>query len=103
MIKKETIDIIPTIKKAQNNPIDSGPWPRKVILHINVVTVSIRAIRPGISIVFPARLVYLSSIALSSLILGMIFPTLGINFQSKNKNKKENGIALKNTACHPPK
>ncbi|MFL6494087.1 MAG: hypothetical protein ACJ70N_04715, partial [Nitrososphaera sp.] len=96
MIKKETIDIIPTINKAQNNPIDSSPWPRKVILNINVVTVSIRVIRPGVSIVFLARLVYLSSIASSSLILGMIFPTLGINFQSKNKNKKENGIALKN-------
>ncbi len=94
--------MIPTIKKPKNNPIDSGPWPRKVILNINVLTVSIRVIRPGISIVFPKRLLYLSSTALSSLTLGTSFPTLGINFQSKNKNKKANGIALKNTACHPP-
>ncbi len=102
MIKKATIDIIPIIKKVQNNPIESGHCPRKVILNINVLTVSIRVIRPGISIVFPKRLLYFSSTALSSVTLGTTFPTVGINFQSKNKNKKANGIAVKNTDCHPP-
>jgi hypothetical protein len=102
IIKKATIDTTPTAKKTQNNPIESGHWPRKVILNINVLTVSIRVIRPGISIDFPKRLLYFSSIALSSVTLGASFPTLGINFQSKNKNKKANGIAVKNTACHPP-
>jgi len=49
MAKNATIDTIPIAKKIQNNPIDwSVPPPRKVILNMNVLTVSIRVIRPGI-------------------------------------------------------
>jgi hypothetical protein len=97
MAKNATIDTIPIAKKIQNNPIDwSVPPPRKVILNMNVLTVSIRVIRPGISIILLKPLGLVSLTTFSS-------TTLGINFQSKNKNNKAKGIALKNTPSHPTK
>ena len=86
------IDATPITRKVQKSPIPLLPLPRKVIANINVLTVSVKVITPGISMMLPCPLCLIPLVPVSSLTRGTTEP-LGINFHNKKKNIKANGIA----------